>query len=714
MNYDQGVYSTRRSKILEFIKDNQDKPITKKELIYIMEVPKTDFALFNDVIADLEENGEIVQTTKGKLVLPEKLNLVVGTFLASGRGFGFVTFDDDKADVFISFHNANGASHKDKVLCKVKNKKTGKRSEGEVLRVIKKGINQVVGTYQCVKKFAFVVPDNKKVDDIFIPEGKGLNAITGHKVVVDITKPAFHEQKAEGEVVEILGHKNDVGIDVLSIIKDLQIPTVFPEEVMEEVSKIPMKISESDFEGREDRREEYVVTIDGDDTKDIDDGFSLVKLDNGNFNLCVYIADVTHYVKEDSPLDIEAINRGTSVYLADRVIPMLPHALSNGICSLNAHEDRLALACEMEIDNKGEVINHKVFNAVINVNKRLTYSIVKSLLLEKDESFYYSNHKEEYDMLNNSKELASILNKKRMKNGSIDFNFVESKLIVDENGKLVDIVAYERNIATNLIEEFMLITNSTIAENFFWQDIPFVYRNHESPEEEKLEKVKKFIAGLGFYLKGNDAHPKEIQNLIKNVQGTSYEYIISRFVLRAMQQARYSAYSNGHYGLAIRYYTHFTSPIRRYPDLQIHRIIKESIAGELTEDRIKYYDLILPDICKSSSVYERRAEEAERETNKYKKVEFMEDKIGEVFKGVISGVTTWGLYVELENTVEGMVSIHSLDDDHYYYDENNLAYIGTHKSYSIGQMVYIKVINANKETRHLDFEFVEGEESNEQ
>ncbi len=705
---DKNLFNERKAKVFDFIKDNQDKPITKKDMIYLMQVPKEDFDTFVEVVESLETEGKIIQTTRGKLMLPEKLNILTGTFSATDRGFGFVVFDDDKEDMFIPASAVNGASHKDTVLCQVTHRKSNKKIEGEIIRVVKKGINSIVGTFTENRNYGFVIPDNKKLKDIFIPKKNTKNAVTGHKVVVELTKPATEDNNAEGIITEILGHKNDVGVDILSIIKELDIPTVFPLEVMEEAENIPMEVQPEEMVGREDVRDEFIVTIDGDDTKDIDDGFSLIKLENGNYQLAVYIADVTHYVKEGSPLDTEALERGTSVYLADRVIPMLPHALSNGICSLNEGVDRLSLACRMEINHKGEVVNHKIFNALIKVNKRMTYTIVNDLLCN-EESPYLEKYKEDMEFYHNARDLAKILNRKRMKDGSIDFNFPETKLIVDEMGKVVDIKAFERNVATNIIEEFMLITNSTVAEDFFWQEMPFVYRNHEAPDEEKLERVKKFISGLGFSLKGQVTHPRAIQSLLENVADTPYEFIISRYVLRSMQQARYSPSSIGHYGLSIRYYTHFTSPIRRYPDLQIHRIIKANLAGEMEGTKLNHFFDILPEVCTQCSQRERRAEEAERETNKYKKVEFMEDKINEVFKGVISSVTSWGIYVELPNTIEGMVAIATLEDDHYFFDEVNMAYRGSKRVYALGQEVYVEVLKADKRNRRLDFGFVEGD-----
>lgn len=732
-------YSQRKTKILQFIKEHQDKPVTKRDLVQIMEVPNKDFEEFTDIVEELENEGEIVSTQRGKLMLPENLGLLRGTFSGTARGFGFVVFEDEnQPDLFIPGNAVNGAMHKDTVLCKVVIQSSrNKKGEGEVVKVIKRGIPVVVGTFQANNGFGFVVPDSDRYKDIFIAKANTKNAVDGHKVVVEIidnddkkdkkdksSKPKVKNGKKifdnnsdtksegkrrhEGRVVEILGHINDVGVDILSIVRGLDIPTEFPEDVYEQVSKIKLEVEDSQLKDRTDLTDVYMVTIDGDDAKDLDDAISLTKLDNGNYNLGVHIADVTEYVKEDSPLDKEAVKRGTSVYLADRVIPMLPHALSNGICSLNANVLRLALTCQMEIDKKGDVVSHKIMTSVIKIDKRMSYKVVADLLNNED-SEYLEDNKEHLDFYKLMEELSKILNEKRRLRGSIEFDFPESKVIVNEDGKPIDIIKYERNIATKIIEEFMLIANETVAEEYFWLQLPFVYRNHEEPDDEKLEQLKDFIAGMGFYLKGKSNHPKSIQGLLKSIKDTPYEPIISKYVLRSMKQARYSPNCEGHYGLAAKYYTHFTSPIRRYPDLQIHRIIKENLRTGITEQRKNFYDSMLGERTNQCSNFERRAEEAERETIKMKKVEFMEDKVGQVFEGIISGVTTWGIYVELPNTVEGMVSTNTMTDDHYIHDEENMAYVGDHKTYKIGQTVLIEVHNADKLQRRLDFVFADEE-----
>ncbi len=704
----------RKQKILEFITLHQNRPMTKKDLINIMEIPQEDFGILTAIITELTNEGEIFITPKGKLMLPHKLNLLRGTFTSSNRGFGFVTFEDENMeDMFISPDGVNGAMHKDTVLCRITKRKKGKKVEGEIVKVLQRGVNVIVGTFQKNKNFGFVVPDDEKMKDIFIPRRGTKNAVDGHKVVVEITKPAQGKDRAEGKVTEILGHKNDVGVDILSIVRGLEIPTEFPDEVYDQVEGIMLEVQEEDKKGRIDLRDALMVTIDGDDAKDLDDAISLMKLANGNYELGVHIADVTHYVTEDSPLDKEAIMRGTSVYLADRVIPMLPHALSNGICSLNAGVERLALSCTMEIDDKGTVVSHKIHTSLINIDKRMSYKVVNDLLLNAEESEYYSDNEQYIDFFRLMQKVAKILNTRRLERGSIEFDFPESKIIVDKNGKPVDIVKYERNIATNIIEEFMLIANETVAEDYFWQELPFVYRTHEEPDEDKLLKLKDFIGNLGFYFKGKSNHPKSIQGLLRSIRETQYEAVISRYALRSMKQARYSPHNSGHYGLAAKYYSHFTSPIRRYPDLQIHRIIKENLSGGVSEERRSFYKNMLDERCQKCSQFERRAEEAERETIKMKKVEFMQDKIGQEFDGIISGVTAWGIYVELENTVEGMVSVNHMNDDYYAFDEVNLKYIGSKRTYELGGKVRIKVLKADKEARKLDFTFVDIDDSKE-
>ena len=483
-------------------------------------------------------------------------------------------------------------------------------------------------------------------------------------------------------------------------------PVFFPEKVLNQAERVAQDVSEADMEGRVDLRNVQMVTIDGEDAKDLDDAVSLT-VEDGMYKLGVHIADVTNYVQEHSALDREALKRGTSVYLVDRVIPMLPHALSNGICSLNEGVDRLALSCLMTINDRGEVVDHNLCESVIHSNRRMTYTSVKKILEDKD-SEEIAKYEELVPMFEQMGELAAILRKKRHKRGSIDFDFPETKVILDKNGHPVEIKPYERNTATKLIEEFMLIANETVAEHFFWQETPFVYRTHETPDAEKIEKLVTFIRNFGLNLKAGhkeDIHPKEIQKLLNTISGTDAEAMISRLTLRSMKQAKYSTESTGHFGLACKYYCHFTSPIRRYPDLQIHRIIKEEYRGRLNEYRVTHYRGILDQVANQSSTTERRAEEAERETIKMKKAEFMEEKIGETFEGVVSGITGWGIYVELPNTVEGLVHYTRMPGDRFFFNEATYEMIGemTGRKYCLGQTVQVVVVDVDKISRTVDF-----------
>lgn len=631
----------------------------------------------------------------------------VGTFISHQKGFGFVEVEGQEEDFFIPPEYTNNAFHQDTVEIELMGRPNGRRTEAKVLRVISHAITQVVGTYQKNKAFGFVVPDNQKLNqDIFVSKERSKGAVDGHKVVVEITDYGKQGRKPEGKVVEILGHINDPGVDILSIVKAFDLPVMFPEKVLNQAERVAKDVSEADRMGRVDLRDVQMVTIDGEDAKDLDDAVSLT-VEDGMYRLGVHIADVTNYVQENSAIDREALKRGTSVYLVDRVIPMLPHALSNGICSLNEKVERLALSCLMTIDSKGEVVDHKLCESVIRTNRRMTYTSVQKILVDKDEA-EIAKYEELVPMFEQMGELAAILRKKRHKRGSIDFDFPETKVILDKNGHPIDIKPYERNTATNLIEEFMLVANETVAEHFFWQETPFVYRTHETPDAEKIQKLVTFIRNFGFQLKAGhkeDIHPKEIQKLLDSISGTEAEAMISRLTLRSMKQARYSTESTGHFGLACKYYCHFTSPIRRYPDLQIHRIIKEEYRGRLKEEREAHYRAILDQVANQSSTTERRAEEAERETIKMKKAEYMEDKLGQTFEGVVSGVTGWGIYVELTNTVEGLVHVSKIPGDRYYFDEQNYEMVGesTGRRYCLGQKVNVVVVGVDKISRTIDF-----------
>lgn len=695
----------RKKIITELFNDEMYVPMKEKELAVFLQVEKQDRDELKLVLDELLAEGKVSLTQKGKYV-KAKPHIFTGTFISHAKGFGFVEVEGQDEDFYVPSQYVNGAFHKDTVLVDLLPRTSGKRQEVKVVSIVSRGMIQIIGTYQKSKNFGFVVPDNSKIaTDIFVPVERSKGAVDGHKVVVEITNYGRNNKNPEGKIVEILGHINDPGVDILSIIKGFDLPMEFPEKVLNQAQRVAKEVSSADMAGRKDLRNVLMVTIDGEDAKDLDDAVSLYEDEEG-YHLGVHIADVTNYVQENSALDREAFKRGTSVYLVDRVIPMLPHALSNGICSLNEGVDRLALSCLMTIDNKGNVVDHTITESVICVNKRMSYTKVNQILTEGDPKFETENQ-DLVPMFLKMKELAEVLRNKRHKRGSIDFDFPETKMILDADGHPISIKPYERNVATKIIEDFMLIANETVAEHFFWMESPFVYRTHDYPDTEKIEKLRLFIQNYGYNLKisQDEIHPKELQKLLGNIEGTKEEMMISRLTLRSMKQAKYSTECTGHFGLACQYYCHFTSPIRRYPDLQIHRIIKESLRGKMNASRTEHYHNILFEVSKHSSETERRADEAERETEKIKKAEYMENYIGESFDGVVSGITSWGLYVELENTIEGMVHISSIPGDYYIYDEKNYELVGTDfgKKYQLGQRVRIKVKAVDRVLGTVDF-----------
>ncbi len=644
-------------------------------------------------------------------------DLLVGTFIGNARGFGFVQVEGRDEDIYIPEEYVHGAFHSDTVEVELLPDNGGKRAEGRIRNILVRGLEEVVGTYQAEKNFGFVVPDNNRLqDDIFIPIEHHGAAVTGDKVVVKLTYygSASERRKPEGKVIQVIGNINDPGVDILSIVKSYDIPSDFPEKVINQANRCPDTISEADMYGRTDLRDVQMVTIDGEDAKDLDDAVSLHIDEEGFYHLGVHIADVTNYVQESSALDREAFKRGTSVYLVDRVIPMLPHRLSNGICSLNHGEDRLALSCLMKFDKNGGLVDHDIVESVINVNERMSYTSVAKILRDKDEA-EIEKYKELVPMFEEMAELSAILREKREKKGAIDFDFAETKIILDPEGNPIDIVPHERNVATKLIEDFMLAANETVAEHFYYMQSPFVYRIHEQPDPEKIASLAAFVNNLGHHIrtrKDEGVRPKELQKLLKGIEGTKEEAVISRMTLRSMMQAKYSTECTGHFGLAFDFYCHFTSPIRRYPDLQIHRIIKDHLRGRMTEAKARHYEEILDEVAKHSSETERRAEEAERETDKLKKAQYMENHVGERFEGVVSGVTAWGLFVELENSCEGMVRAADMNDDFYVYDETHMKLVGesTHKEYTLGQKVMIKVTGADRLTKSIDFRLINEED----
>ena len=701
-------YEYRKKMIYDFMCEDMYVPMKIKELCIVLGVTKQDRPVLERILLELQEEGKIELSKRGKYSKAESKN-VTGVFTAHQRGFGFVTIEGENEDIFIPGDKVNGAMHMDTVEIAVLPTTSGKRKEGAVLKVIERGMKHVVCTYEASENFGFAVPDNTRFgSDIFIPKGKSMGAVAGHKVVVEVTSYGKKDKKPEGRVVEILGHINDPGTDILSIVKAYDMPVEFSEKIMHQVENVSKEVTDADMAGRMDLRDWTMVTIDGEDAKDLDDAVSLF-MDGDNYVLGVHIADVSNYVQEHSALDVEALKRGTSVYLVDRVIPMLPHALSNGICSLNEAQNRLTLSCIMTINPKGEVIDHKIAETVIRTNRRMTYTNVKKILEDKDPEVM-EEYKELVPMFEKMAELASILRKRRMKRGSIDFDFPETKVILNDKGEPIDIKPYDRNVATKLIEDFMLIANETVASHFFWQEIPFVYRTHENPDTEKIHKLSTFINNFGYslHIGADEVHPKELQKLLEKIEGTDEEALISRLTLRSMKQARYTTACTGHFGLAANYYCHFTSPIRRYPDLQIHRIIKETLRGRMNAKRIEHYESILDEVAKQSSQMERRADEAERETIKLKKCEYMAKHVGEEFEGVISGVTEWGFFVELPNTVEGLVRVTELKDDFYQFYEDTYELVGeaTNKRYKLGQKVKVVVESTDKLMRTIDFALV--------
>lgn len=696
----------RKAMLVSLMNEEAYVPMKLKELAILLNVPKEQREELKQVLNLLLAEGKISVSKKGKFGKAEAFALV-GVFSGNARGFGFVAIEGQEEDVFIPADRTGGALHGDRVQIVIDSEGRGGRPEGTVVRILEHANETLVGTYEKGKGYGFVIPDNQRISkDIFILQGCSQGAVSGHKVMVKIRD--FGEKKGkkpEGVITEILGHIHDPGVDILSIVRAYNLPEDFPGAVKNQLKQVPDEVKKDSWAGRKDLRDLPTVTIDGEEAKDLDDAISIERAGDG-YRLGVHIADVSHYVQEHTPLDEEAFKRGTSVYLVDRVIPMLPHKLSNGICSLNEGEDRLALSCLMEIDSQGNVTGHEIAETVIRSDRRMTYTAVNAIVTDHDPQVT-AEYAEFAEMFLLMKELADILRKKRHARGSIDFDFPESKIVLDEKGKPLEIKAYERNAATRIIEDFMLLANETVAEDYFWQELPFLYRTHDKPDEDRMKRLGTFINNFGYVLRmpGGQVYPKEIQKLLDKVEGTPEELLISRLTLRSMKQAKYTTENTGHFGLAARYYTHFTSPIRRYPDLQIHRIIKESLHGGLTGKRISHYEKILPQVAVQTSALERRADEAERETDKLKKVQYMERFIGQEFEGVISGVTSWGFYVELPNTVEGLVHISELRDDYYVFLEERYELSGemTGKTYKLGQTIRVQLTGCDRFSKTIDF-----------
>lgn len=706
------IFEDRKKKIYSLLCDDLYVPMRTKEIAILLDIPKSDRESLQEVLDALVEEGLAEVSKKGKYQKAHKVYLE-GKFASHAKGFGFVTVAGEPEDYYIPEKYVGDAFHGDMVRIELLPNSRGKRKEACITEVVSHDISTVVGTYEKNKNYGFVLSDNARItQDIFIPQGKDMHAVSGHKVVCQLTSYGKGNKNPEGVITEILGHRNDPGVDIMSIVRGFDLPTEFPEKVLKQATRVANDVSDADCAGRLDLRDVQMVTIDGEDAKDLDDAISICRKGDA-YELGVHIADVSNYVQEHSALDAEAIRRGTSVYLVDRVIPMLPHTLSNGICSLNAGEDRLALSCIMTIDAKGNVTDHTIAETVVNIDKRMSYTSVKKILEDHDDAEMEA-YRDFVPMFTLMEELAGILRNKRMRRGSIDFDFPETKIILDKFGKPYDIKPYDRNVATKIIEDFMLIANETVAEHFYWQEIPFVYRTHGVPDGEKIHKLATFIGNFGYTIKGNadEIHPKELQKLLSRIAGTPEEDFISRLTLRSMQQAKYTVDCTGHFGLAADYYCHFTSPIRRYPDLQIHRIIKENLRGRFDGKRREHYDSLLPMIATETSRLERRAEEVEREVDKLKKVEYMAEHIGETYEGIVSGVTGWGLYVELPNTIEGLVHISTISGDYFHYVEETYELVGerTNRHYKLGQQIKVVVDACDMAARTIDFVLAEEED----
>ena len=701
----------RKELILKFMKEPGYTPMRKREIGAVFQVPQNAREELELVLEALLADGAVTMDTRGRYHVEEAV-VVQGEFRGTSREFGFVTPEDGSADIYIEGGSTLGALNGDIVQIVVfpgENLQGGKSKVGRVVKIVTRANETVVGTFFKKKDYGFVVAEDKRLgSDIFIDGKYTMGAVSGHKVVVKVTDFGDGKKNPMGKIIEILGHMNDPESDLLTILRAFGIPTDFPEEVMEETAGVPEAITEKDCVGRLDLRDELMITIDGEDAKDLDDAVSLKKTENG-YLLGVHIADVTEYVKENHPLDKEALKRGTSVYLINKVVPMLPHKLSNGICSLNAGEDRLALSCLMELNEAGAIVGHRLAESIIHVDRRTSYTEVAALLAadESQKEQLQEEYGDIYPMILLMAKVSGLLRERRTARGAINFDFPESKIILDEKGTPVEIKPYERNDATRMIEDFMLAANETVAEDFFWQEIPFVYRVHEAPDEEKIQRLGVLIQNFGYNLRGSktDVHPKVLQSLLEKCDGSPEEALIARLTLRSMKQAKYMVDCEGHFGLATKYYCHFTSPIRRYPDLQIHRIIKENLRGELSEKRRGHYSGILPEVAQHSSKMERSAEEAERELVKMKKCEYAAKHLGEVAEGVISGITNYGMYVELPNTVEGMIRLSDLTDDYYFFDEENYRLVGEcrHKIFQLGQKLEIIINNADKFLKTIDF-----------
>ena len=701
----------QQQKILDLMKDDDYVPMKAKELAMIMRVPKNEYGDFLEVLGNLELEMKIQKNRKNRYRLVEK-TYYDGIYRKNQKGFGFVRLEDQEDEIYISKENSLNALNGDRVLIEILEESNKvKSAEGKVVRILKHEKDTVVGIFQNNKSFGFVVPDDRSFGtDIFISKKNFGKARDNHKVLVKITKYPQNGKNAEGKIIEVLGNVNEAGVDMLSLIKEYNLPSTFPEEVVQEAEKFGDTIDEKDIPNRVDFRDREIFTIDGEDAKDLDDAVRVEKLDNGNYKLEVHIADVSHYVKENSLLDREALIRGTSIYMLGRVIPMLPRELSNGLCSLNEGEDRYTLSCIMEIDQKGNVVSGEVVKGIIKVTKRMSYNDVQAIL---DGNETVINHYEPYiQEFKNMEELAIILKNRRMEQGYLNLDIPESKIGLDIDGKVVSVGKYETSFANEIIEQFMLSANETIAEKFYWLQAPFIYRVHEKPDIEKIQELNKFLINFGLKIKANkdNIYPKEFAKILGETKGKEEEKVVSNLVLRTLKLARYEAENKGHFGIASKYYCHFTSPIRRYPDLFIHRVISKYLEEnyDVKENWIEEHQKQAEDRAKQSSEREKIATKVEREAEDLKKAEYMESRIGEEYEGIVSSITSFGMFVELENTIEGLIRFDDLGDEYFIYDEDRKQLIGEHsnKVYKIGDKVKIRVKKASKILRQIDFEVI--------
>jgi len=694
---------TQKEKVLGFINENMKIPMTAEEIGVMLSVPAESMDELCQILDELEAEGSIIKTKRCRYASIEASGFAVGMFSGNERGFGFVERKIGD-DIFVGKDEVGGALHGDTVLVKIHTQSDSeKRAEGMIVKIIQSAAHRIVGRFYEKSSGGFVTPVNRRyAQDIYVESQNKADAQNGDMVVLNIVKRGDETKKPEGRVISVIGNINTPGVDILSAIESKNIPYQFEQDVLHAAENVAQAVSERDIEGRLDLREETIITIDGDDAKDLDDAVHVKKLSNGNFELGVHIADVGHYVPYNSIIDREAYARGTSIYLADRVIPMLPEILSNGICSLNEGKERLTISVIMEIDPNGAVVAHNIAESVICSKKRMTYTDVTKILEGDAEKRKMFSHL--VNMLDDMAKLKTILRKKRVLRGSIDFNFDEARIVLDENGKPVDIVKRERGISNGIIEEFMLVCNETVAEHMFWLGIPFIYRIHEEPATDTIKEFIKFIAPLGYHIKhaNGKVHPREIAELIRALSGKKEEMIISNVALRSLMKARYSDENLGHFGLASSYYCHFTSPIRRYPDLAIHRIIKSHLRGELPTQKLATF---VKDAAKQSSDRELEAVDLERTVEDMKKAEFMHDRTGDVYDAVITNITQFGMFAALENTIEGLIRLSDLDDDYYLYDERSKTLTGerTGKIFKVGEKIKIRVARAEAQTGKIDF-----------